>query len=142
MTLCDVNIYIYAFMEESTYYKFYNNWLSKLLNSDTYFFYTEIILSSFVRIATNPKIFDSPSPLNKAFDFTKIIKDHHMSNSIMPGANHWKIFKELCKNTKAIGNDITDAYLAALAIEAGAEFITADKGFKKFNGLKLKLLKP
>ena len=56
--------------------------------------------------------------------------------AIEPGNQRWRIFVDLCRATNARGNLITDAYLAALAIENGAEFITTDHDFARFPGLR------
>lgn len=59
-----------------------------------------------------------------------------MCRSLAPGARHWEIFQRLCRETNALANNIPDAYLAALAIEADCEWITTDAGFGRYAGLK------
>jgi uncharacterized protein len=54
------------------------------------------------------------------------------------GANHWDIFARLCLDTNAVGDDIPDAYLAALAIENDCEVISTDGDFARFPGLNLR----
>jgi hypothetical protein len=54
----------------------------------------------------------------------------------MPGERHWEIFTRLCRGTDAKGNVVPDAYLAALAIEAGAEWVTTDRDYARFPGLR------
>jgi hypothetical protein len=142
MTLCDVNIYIYSFREDVLNHAFYSSWLNELLNSNTTFAYTELVLSSFLRIVTHTNIFKKTTPIKIALEFTQLILSHPMGLSIMPGARHWEIFKQLSKDTNAAGNNIPDIYLAALAIESEIQFITADKGFKKIKGLDCLILKP
>ena len=51
---------------------------------------------------------------------------------------HWKIFLECMEQIDAKGNDIPDAYHAALAMEWNCEWVTTDKGFKRFKGLKVR----
>src|SRR5438477_407916 len=55
---------------------------------------------------------------------------------IAPGPRHWEVFTGLCRRAGARGNLVPDAYLAALAIESGSEWITADRGFARFPGLR------
>ena len=55
---------------------------------------------------------------------------------IQPGERHWEIFARLCKEAGVKGNLVPDAYLAALAIEAGCEWITTDRDFSRFPGLR------
>ena len=61
----------------------------------------------------------------------------------MPGARHWRIFTDLCGRQGIVGKLIPDAYLAALAIEADAEWVTSDGDFERFEPeLTLGLLRP
>jgi predicted nucleic acid-binding protein len=55
---------------------------------------------------------------------------------LTPGPRNWSIFAELCEKSGATGNVVPDAYHAALAIEHGCEFITTDRGFDRFPGLR------
>ena len=142
MTLCDVNIYIYTFREDVPNHLFYNSWLNDLFNSKTTFAYTELVLSSFLRIVTHQKIFNQTTPLYKALEFTDLIRSHPMGLSIMPGARHWDIFTRLCNELDATGNKIPDIYIAALAIESEVQFVTADKGFKNIKGIDCLILRP
>lgn len=143
MQLCDVNILIYAHREDAPDHDFYGSWLKRQLEARTTFLYCEHVLGAFVRIVTHPKIFRPPSPTAIALEFAQQIRSAPNGIGIMPGANHWQIFGDLCTTANASGNLIPDAYLAALAIEAQAEWITTVTNYKAF-GPKLKwtLLKP
>ncbi len=57
---------------------------------------------------------------------------------ISPGTRFWDIFSRLCRDANARAKLVPDAYLAALAIEHGCEFITAGKDFRRFPGLRLR----
>lgn len=143
MQLCDVNMFIYAHREDAPHHEFYRDWLKQLLEAQTTFLYCEFVLSAFVRIVTHPKIFKPPSPIKAALEFAEQIRSSPNGVGIMPGANHWQIFSGLCTKTNASGNLIPDAYLAALAIEAKAEWVTTDTDYKAFEpDLKWTLLKP
>ncbi|PYY22410.1 MAG: hypothetical protein DMG62_13770 [Acidobacteria bacterium] len=56
-----------------------------------------------------------------------------------PGAQHWEIFIRLCKEADARGNLVADAWYAALAIESGCEWITLDRDYARFEGLRWRL---
>jgi uncharacterized protein len=94
------------------------------------------VLSSLVRIATHPKIFKHPSGTAEVIHFADTLLEAANCRIIEPGQRHWSIFRELCNATKASGNVVPDAWLAALAIEHGCVWITADFGFAKFPGLR------
>jgi predicted nucleic acid-binding protein len=55
---------------------------------------------------------------------------------ILAGARHWSIFCGLCRAAQATGNLVPDAWFAALAIEHGCEWITTDRDFARFPGLR------
>ncbi|MCC7474774.1 MAG: PIN domain-containing protein [Pirellulales bacterium] len=54
---------------------------------------------------------------------------------LQPGPRHWDIFRELCRRVQATGNLVPDAYLAALAMESGCEWVTTDRDYARFPGL-------
>jgi predicted nucleic acid-binding protein len=64
------------------------------------------------------------------------VREHSQAVVIAPGPRHWGIFLGLCERTKARGNLVADAYLAALAIESGSEWITTDRDYAQFPGLR------
>jgi predicted nucleic acid-binding protein len=88
---------------------------------------------------THRKIFKTPVPLVEAITFSKAIQPSENGIMVAPSFNHWN-FMELCHAIQATGNDIPDAYFAALAIESDCTWVTADKGFLRFPQLKCKLL--
>jgi predicted nucleic acid-binding protein len=55
---------------------------------------------------------------------------------VEPGPRHWDLFLDLCRQARVRGNLVPDAYLAALALEAGAAWITTDGDFSRFPGLQ------
>jgi len=77
-----------------------------------------------------------PSTLTDASTFVMQLRDLPNRVSIGPGPHHWAIFSRLCESDGAKGNLIADAYLAAIAIENGCEWITTDRDFSRFPALK------
>lgn len=135
MVLIDVNVLIYAFRKDSPYHAAFKSWIEDLLNSDEPFGMSELVLSSFIRITTLPNLFDNPFSPSQALDIADRIRKAPNCRLISPGPRHWAIFAELCRKSGIRGTDVTDAYLAALAIEHDCEWITADQGFVRFPGL-------
>jgi len=136
MLLPDVNILIYAHRQDSPHHEVCYNWLETLINSDGAFALSELILSGFLRIVTHPKIFDPPSSLEDALAFVEQIRAQSNCVIVSPQQRHWEIFRKLCEQANARGNLIPDAYHAALAIETGSEWITTDRDFSRFTGLR------
>jgi len=96
---------------------------------------SELVLSAFLRLATHRGVFDPPSSFETAVEFVSELVDQPDARLLRPGLEHWGIFMRLCRAAKATGNQIADAYHAALAIEHGCEWITADGDFARFPGL-------
>lgn len=97
---------------------------------------SELVLSGFLRIATNPRVFSPPAPIERALAFADVLRAHTSTVVLAPGERHWDIFRQLCVDAGARGNLVPDAYLAALAIESGSEWITTDRDFARFPGLR------
>jgi uncharacterized protein len=94
------------------------------------------VLSGFLRVATHPKVFTKPSPPAKAMEFAEQLRGRPNCVPVAPGHRHWGIFRTLCADAGIKGNLVPDAYLAAMAIEAGCEWITTDRDFSRFKGLR------
>ena len=89
-----------------------------------------------VRITTHPRIFARPSKLENALAFSRVLMEQPNATLIVPGERHWPIFEHLCQAARAAGNLVQDAWFAALALESGCEWITTDRDYARFNGLK------
>lgn len=111
-------------------------WLDEMVNGDEAFGLSDLVLSGFLRVVTHPRVFARPSPLVEALAFADTIRERQNRVDVRPGPRHWDIFASLCADVAAKGNLIPDAYLAAMAIESGCEWITTDRGFARFPGLR------
>lgn len=136
MMLFDVNVLIYAHREDAEEHEQYLRWVDGVINSDLTYGISELVLSGFLRIVTHPRIFITPSRLEDALIFANQLRDRPNCVRVSPGPRHWNIFQGLCRQVRARGVTVPDAYLAALAIETGSEWITADGGFGRFPGLR------
>ncbi len=136
MYLPDVNILVYAHREDSESHVKALDWLEALINSDEAFAISELVLSGFLRVVTHPKIFTPPSSISDALAFVEQIRNQPNCVVVAPQERHWGIFTKLCKQSNAKGNLIADAYHAALAIETGSEWVTTDRDFSRFSGLR------
>ena len=136
MQLADVNVLVNAFRPEAPEHAPYRAWLEELIAGERRYAMSELILSSVVRILTNRRIFEQPETIETALAFTEFLKARPLCVLIAPGARHWQIFSRLCLEGNVTGGRVSDVYLAALAIEHGCEWITADKHFAQFPGLR------
>jgi uncharacterized protein len=136
MILTDVNVLVYAHRSDAPEHDAYREWLEAVINGDQAYGVSDLVLSGFLRIVTHPRVFAVPSDLASALAFVREVRDQPNAVSIAPGPRHWEIFRRLCEATGAKGNLIADAYLAALAIDSGSEWITTDRDYSRFPGLK------
>ena len=137
MKLLDVNVLVYAHREDAPRHDEYRNWLELLLAGTEPFAVADLVFGGFLRIVTHPKIFDPPTDLDLALRFVKTIRESQAHIPVAPGPKHWSIFTGLARESRCRGNLIPDAFLAAMAIEAGCTWITTDRDYSRFKGLDL-----
>ncbi len=136
MILPDVNVLVYAFREAAPRHAEYRDWLHGVARSREAFALSDLVLSGAIRILTHPRVFAPPTPIASALGFVEALRQQPNAVQVAPGARHWEIFTHLCARANARGNLAPDAYLAALAIEHGCEWITSDRDFARFPGLR------
>ena len=98
--------------------------------------WSELGASGFVRIVTNPKIWQTPTTTKDALEFIRRLRARSNARLLTHGPASWDIFARLCLAARARGKLVANAYHAALAIEHGCELITADADFGRFPGLR------
>lgn len=132
MILPDVNVLVYAHREDAPNHTVFHEWLEAVINSDQAYGIADMVLSGFLRVVTHPRVFDPPSSMEQALVFVKEVRNQPNCVLIQPGPRHWNIFEKLCTAANVKGNLVPDAYLAALAIESGSEWITTDRDYSRF----------
>ena len=118
MRLLDVNVLVYAHREDAPDHAAYRRWLEDALAGDEPIGITTQVLTGFVRVVTHRRVFDPPTPARVALEFASRLRDHPACVSIEPAGRHWDLFVDLCDRADARGNLVTDAALAATALEA------------------------
>lgn len=112
------------------------DWLAATVEEDVTYGMSDHVLSGVVRIVTRSAVFRTPTPPEAALAFAASLRERPTCISIVAGARHWAIFADLVEATEATGNRVPDAYFAALAIESGCEWISFDRGFARYPGLR------
>lgn len=135
MKLCDVNVLVYAHREESSEHEAYGAFIRQMAEGPSAFALSEAVLSGFVRIVTNPKVFKQPTSTAIALEFCEALRRRQQAVVLRPGARNWRIFRQLCLSLPAKGKLVADAWHAALAIEHGCEWISTDADFARFPDL-------
>jgi hypothetical protein len=134
--LPDVNVLIYAFRKDAPEHATCNPWLTRVVAEDSRFGVSPLALGALVRITTHPRTYAQPSTLSETFTFCDYLLAQPNCQIVEPGERHWDIFRRLCVETDTRGPRTTDAWYAALAIEWGCEWITLDRDYARFPGLK------
>ncbi len=135
MDLPDVNILVHAFRPDSADHALCRRWLEECLESGAPLGMNDVVLAGFIRVSTHPRIFRRPSKTVEALAFCDQLLAYPAISLLQPGLRHWSIFTSLCRATRARGNEVPDAWLAALTIEHGCRWITLDQGFSRFPDL-------
>ena len=136
MKLADVNLLLYAVDESSPNHEPARRWLEESLSGAETFALSWSVLLAFVRLGTNPRVFASPLGLGEALDLVEAWLAQPCTTVVHPTDRHAALLRELLGPLGAAGNLTTDAHLAALAIEHGAELYSADADFDRFPRLR------
>jgi uncharacterized protein len=136
LILPDVNVLLYAWRTDSPEHAAHRRWLEDVLNGEMAYGMSPQVLASMIRLATHPRIYARPSRLADTQAFVSLLLEQPHCHIVQPGPRHWNIFGDLCSRAKASGNLIQDAWFAALAIESGCEWITTDRDYARFDGLR------
>jgi toxin-antitoxin system PIN domain toxin len=134
--LIDANLLVFAVNKESPFHGKSYDWLNDRLNGDQQIGIPWLSLGAFIRLITNPRIVKGPLAPTEAW---RQIEDW-LANDLVwtpaPTPHHAKILGDLIKHHRPTGNLITDAQIAALAIEHGLEVCSADTDFARFTEIR------
>lgn len=136
MILPDVSLLIYAADTTAPKHRPARRWLEQLLGSEEPVAFAWVVLLAFVRLTSNPAVFRQPLAPDEALAIVRGWLDQPNALIVNPTERHVAILTELLSDAGTGGNLVTDAHLAALAIEHGAELSTCDHGFARFPGLR------
>jgi len=136
MILPDANLLLYAVNENAPIHRKAKSWLESAMSGPDTVGFSWNVLLAFLRLTTRAGVFRDPLPLNTAFDVIVSWLDQPSATVVHAGPRHLRILRELLLPMGAGGNLTSDAHLAALAIEHGAELCSSDNDFARFQGLK------
>ena len=135
MILVDANILIYATDPRSERHELARNWLDGQLSGDTRVGLPWESLLAYMRIVTNPRVFERPQSVRVAWRHVEEWLDCECVWIPVPGPAHRSIFAGLLGNLGGGSRLIPDAHLAALAMEHGLALCSSDGDFARFNSL-------
>jgi toxin-antitoxin system PIN domain toxin len=132
----DTNLLLYAVDASSPRHALARQWLDATMQGDEPVGFAWAALLGFVRISTNPRIFEHCLPLEQALGIVSLWLQQPVATVVEPGERHWEILQTLVRDAGRGGALVTDAHLAALCIERGATLASADGDFTRFRGLR------
>lgn len=136
MRVADVNLLVHAHRREAPEHDASRQWLIDARMGNQQLGLADVVMAGFLRVVTNGRVFRDATPFDKAVRFLDAVLAGPAVRRIAPGERHWPLFLDLCRRGDAKGNLISDAWIAAIAIEQGATLVTTDRDFRRFPGLR------
>jgi toxin-antitoxin system PIN domain toxin len=134
--LPDLNLLIYAIDRGAADHARANRWWEATLSGTEAVGLAWSVLLGFIRLTTNPRVMGSPLAAGDALDYVDRWLAQPVAGIVEPTAKHAELLRSLLAGPGTGGNLVTDAHLAALAMEHGAELCSADRDFGRFPGLR------
>lgn len=136
MILVDANLLLYAYHPRAQQHEASRGWLESALAGPELVRFAWLTLWAFLRIGTNPRVFEWPLSASEAEAAISSWLAQPGAAILEPGERHWGILRGLIGAGQAAGPLIMDAVVAAIALEHGATLCTTDRDFSRFPGLK------
>lgn len=138
MILVDANLLLYAYHPRSEHHEASRTWLDGVLSRSELVRFAWQTLWVFLRISTNPRVFERPLTISEAEATVASWLAQPPVGILEPSDRHWDILRGLMREGQTTGPLIMDAVLASIAIEHGATLHTTDRDFSRFPGLSWK----
>jgi toxin-antitoxin system PIN domain toxin len=135
--LVDANVLLYAYQPRSEHHVVCRAWVEEAFSGEEPVCLAWVTVLAFVRISTNPRIFESPLRAGEAAAAVSAWLARPAVSVLEGGEECWEILRELLVEAQVTGPLVMDAYLAALALENGATLATTDRDFARFPKLKV-----
>ena len=136
MIVPDINLLIYAYDSGSPFHSKAVAWWQRCLSGTEPVGLAPVVVFGFVRIGTNASVFRNPFTPTEAAEHVLSWQSQPIVQILEPQADHVAQVLKLLETLGTAGNFVTDAQLAALAMEHGAVLHTADSDFLRFRGLR------
>ena len=137
MILIDTNLLLYAYHSQSQHHEAARRWLEQVLSHPELVRVGWTSLLAFVRISTDARLPGEAFLISEAVSVVNEWLAQPNFGVLSPGERHWEILSGILAESQSRGPLVTDAHLAALAIEHGATLYTADRDFRRFAGLRV-----
>jgi toxin-antitoxin system PIN domain toxin len=136
MRCVDVNVLVYAHRADLPEHEPYRLLLERIANDEEPLGVPDAVAAGFLRLVTDRRVFVEPTAPAAAWTAVDRLLAAPAARLLVAGERHWAHFRRLASRVEARGPDLPDAYLAAYAVENGATWLSADRGFARFPGLR------
>ncbi len=136
MLLLDVSVVLAAHRDDHPHHRSVRGWLDEMLGGGGQFAVPLLVWGSFLRLATNRRIFEVPTPRADAFAFIDAMVAQPGHLQVAPGPRHLGLLRALCDEGDALGDLVPDAVIAAVAAEHSCEVVTLDRDFARFTSVQ------
>ena len=138
MKVVDTNILVYAHREEMPFHDRARIVIRQLSEDASVWAITWASIHEFLAVVTNPRIFNSPTPMQKAWSFVDVLQKSPSLRFLSESPEHYATLQSLLRESKAVGPKVHDARIAALCLEHGAaSLLSADRDFTRFPSLRV-----
>ena len=136
MILLDANLLLYAYDADAPQHPAATAWLEKTIRGSETIGLPWVAIWAFLRVTTNARLWPKPKTLDEAFDAVRDLVRQPGVVIVNPGTRHGEILEKLVREHRATGSMVSDAVLAALALENGATLASSDQDFSRFRDLR------
>jgi len=137
MILIDANLLLYAYHPRAAQHEASRKWLEAALSGSELVRFAWLTLWAFLRIGTNPRVFEHPLSAAEAEAAVSSWLAQPVAGILEPGERHWEILRGLVREGQTTGPLVMDAVIAAIALEHGATLCTTDRDFSRFAALRV-----
>jgi toxin-antitoxin system PIN domain toxin len=136
MKVVDANVLLYAVNQDAPLHAKAKPWLEQTLSGTEVIAFEWTVLLAFLRLSTRASVFPNPLQLDEAFEVMDSWLERPCASIVHPGERHLAVMKALLDPMGTAGNLTSDAHLAAVSIEHGAELCSCDSDFSRFPGVR------
>jgi hypothetical protein len=131
----DLNVLVYATDAASAHHPTAKPWLDAAISSSETIGIPTLVAVGYLRITTNPRVMNAPLDADRAMQILSGWFSRPNVTSPAPTDRHYALMSQILAKVGTAGNLVTDAHLAALSIEHGAELCSYDHDFGRFAGV-------
>ena len=137
MKIVDANVLLYAVNRDASHHDVARSWLDDALSGREAVAFAWVVLLAFLRLGTSSRVFPKPLPVEGATAVVEFWLDQPASVIVHPTNRHLSLLRGLLHTAGTAANLVSDAHLAVLALEHGAEVVSFDRDFQRFDGVRL-----